>query len=73
MSATPLRPVITARNLIAFVVIDVVLFLAANMTAKNSSHPGTVSNVFWGGFLIGAAALILLAVVALVRKLPAAR
>jgi hypothetical protein len=73
MSATSPNPIITRRNLIGFVVIDVVLFFAANMTAKNSSHPGTLSNIFWGAFLIGAALLIVLAVITVIRKLQVAR
>jgi hypothetical protein len=73
MSAISQDHGITRRNLIGFVVIEVVLFFAANMTAKNSSHPGTLSNIFWGAFLIGAALLIVLAVITVIRKLQAAR
>jgi hypothetical protein len=60
--------VVSRRTWIGFVVTDVVLFLLANVTAKNSSHPGTVSNIFWVAFLIGTALLIVLAVVAVVRS-----
>ena len=56
---------------IAFVVTDVVLFLLANVTAKNASHPGTVSNIFWVAFLIGTALLLMLAVVVVVRRVSA--
>lgn len=41
-----------------FIVALVVLLLRANVTAKNSTHPGTVSNIFWFAFLIGVVALI---------------
>lgn len=60
---------LSRRTWIGLVVADAVLFLIANMTAGNSHHPGTVSNVFWGAFLIGTALLIVSAVVTLVRSL----
>jgi choline-glycine betaine transporter len=57
------------RTWIGLVVADAVLFLIANVTTKNSHHPGTVSNVFWVAFLIGTALLILLAIVAVIQRL----
>jgi hypothetical protein len=67
------RTPISRRAWIGFVVADVVLFLLANVTAKNSSHPGTLSNVFFVAFVIGLALLIVLAVLATVqaRRRPA--
>jgi MYXO-CTERM domain-containing protein len=59
---------ISRRNWIAYVAIDVALFLIASFTAKNAHDPGTFSNIAWGGFMIGAAALIALAVVTLIRR-----
>jgi hypothetical protein len=56
------------RAWIGFVVADVVLFLLANLTAKNSSHPGTLSNVFFVAFVIGTALLIALAVLTIVQS-----
>jgi hypothetical protein len=73
MSANPPRPVITRWKLLGFVAIELVLFSLANVTAKNGSHPGTVSNVFWGAFLIGAGLLIVAALMTLVRRRQAAR
>jgi len=35
------------RNLLVLLVVEVVLFVLAGVTSKNSSHPGTVSNAFW--------------------------
>jgi hypothetical protein len=59
-------------TLISLFVLDVALFALAAVTSKTSSHPGTVSNVFWGAFLVGVALLIVLGIVALVRsRLPA--
>ena len=55
------------RNWIGAVVADVVLFVLANLTAKNSSHPGTASNVFFIAFVIGAVLLIALAIATAVR------
>jgi hypothetical protein len=46
----------------------VVLFVLANLTAKNSSHPGTASNVFFAAFVIGAVLLITLAITAVVKS-----
>jgi hypothetical protein len=62
------RTPISRRAWIGFVVADVVLFLLANVTAKNSSHPGTLSNVFFVAFVIGLALLIVLAVLATVQS-----
>lgn len=56
------------RAWIGFVVADVVLFLLANLRAKNSSHPGTLSNVFFVAFVIGTALLIALAVLTIVQS-----
>jgi lipid-A-disaccharide synthase-like uncharacterized protein len=68
MSANPPHLVITRWKLIGFVAAELVLFLLANVTAKNSSHPGAVSNVFWVAFLVGAAILIVVALMTLVRR-----
>ena len=62
------RTPISRRAWICFVAADVVLFLLANVTAKNSSHPGTLSNVFFVAFVIGLALLIVLAVLATVQS-----
>jgi hypothetical protein len=62
------RTPISRRAWIGFVAADVVLFLLANVTAKNSSHPGTLSNVFFVAFVIGLALLIVLAVLATVQS-----
>jgi hypothetical protein len=56
------------RTWVGLVVADVVLFVLAGVTSKNSSHPGTVSNIFWFAFLIGTALLIVIAVVSLVQS-----
>jgi hypothetical protein len=55
------------RAWIGFVVSDLALFLLANVTAKDSSHPGTLSNVFFVAFVIGTALLIVLVVLTLVQ------
>ena len=62
------RTPISRRAWIGCVVADVVLFLLANLTAKNSSHPGTLSNVFFVAFVIGTALLIALAVLTTVQS-----
>jgi hypothetical protein len=59
---------VSRRHLIGLLVIEVALFVVSGVTAKNSNHPGTVSNVFWVIFLIGILVLIVLVVVALVQS-----
>lgn len=64
-----LRPMILRRrNLLALFVVEVVLFVLAGVTSKTSSHPGTVSNVFWGVFLVGVVLLVVLVVATLVQS-----
>lgn len=59
---------LSRRAWIVLVVADVLLFVLANLTAKNSSHPGTASNVFFVAFVIGAVLLITLAIASLVKS-----
>ena len=56
------------RTWIGLTAAEVVLFALANLTAKSSSHPGTVSNVFFVAFVIGAVLLIALAIATVVRS-----
>jgi MYXO-CTERM domain-containing protein len=56
------------RNAVALAVTDLVLFLIANVTAKYSSHPGTVSNIAFVAFFIGLLLLIALGAAALIRR-----
>lgn len=56
------------RNWISLVVADVVLFVLANLTAKTSSHPGTVSNAFFIAFVTGAVLLIALAIATVITS-----
>ncbi len=58
---------LTRRNWIGLVAADVVSFVLANLTANSSSHPGTVSNVFFIAFVIGAVLLITLAIATVIR------
>ena len=59
---------LSRRTWIVLVVADVVLFALANLTAKNSSHPGTASNVFFVAFVIGAVLLIALAIATVLKS-----
>jgi uncharacterized membrane protein YhaH (DUF805 family) len=59
--------VLRRRNLLVLFVVEVVLFVLAGVTSKNSSHPGTVSNVFWGVFLVGVVVLVVLAIAIVVQ------
>jgi hypothetical protein len=59
---------LTRRNLIGLLVLDVVLFFLANVFSKSNKHPGTLSNVCWFAFLIGAALFVVLTLVALIQS-----
>jgi len=61
--------ILRRRNVLALFVVEVVLFVLAGVTSKTNSHPGTVSNVFWGVFLVGVVLLVLLVVATLVQSL----
>lgn len=56
------------RTWIGGLATDVVLFVLANLTAKNSSHPGAASNIFFIAFVIGAVLLIAVAIVTAVKS-----
>jgi hypothetical protein len=59
--------VATSRNgWIIAAVVEVALFVAANLTAKSSSYPGTVSNVFFITFIAGLALALLLGAATLI-------
>ncbi|HEY1511539.1 MAG TPA: hypothetical protein VGF93_21200 [Solirubrobacteraceae bacterium] len=69
MSDTAASPTaLSRRTWLGLVLADVVLFVLANLTANNSSHPGTVSNILFVAFVIGTALLIALAVVTMVKS-----
>ncbi len=59
---------LSRRRWIGLVAVEVVLFVLANITAKNSSNPGTVSNVFFVASVIGAVLLIALALITVVKS-----
>jgi len=63
---------LSRRTWIGLILTDVLLFVVANLTAKNSSHPGAVSNVFFIAFVIGAVLLIALAIASVIRSRPGA-
>ncbi len=52
-------------NLVALLMVDIALFVMAELTYKSAKHPGTVSNIAWYAFLIGAATLVVLVIVAI--------
>ena len=58
--------VLRRRNVLVLFVIEVVLFVLAGVTSKTNHHPGTVSNVLWGAFLVGVVLLVLLVIATLV-------
>jgi hypothetical protein len=64
--------VLSRRNLIALAVANVVIFVLSNVVAKNSRHPGTASEVLWVIFLLGVLALVVLGILAMVRRRRAA-
>ncbi len=60
--------IVSHRNLVALLVVDLALFAIAELTYENSKHPGTVSNIAWYAFLIGAASLVVLAILAIIPR-----
>jgi uncharacterized integral membrane protein len=68
MSINSSRLSLTRNAWIAYLLVEVALFLLANLTAKNSSHPGTVSNFFFGAFIAGLVLAVLLGASELVRS-----
>ncbi len=68
MSLNPSRLAIGRTGWMLYVIVEVALFLTANLTAKNSSHPGTVSNVFFITFIVGLVMGLLFAAATLIRQ-----
>ena len=58
---------LSRRTWIGLVIADVVLFVLANLTAENSSQPGTASNAFFIASVIGAVLLITLAIASVIK------
>ncbi len=73
MSANPNQPMMARHTLIAFVLIEIVLFVIANVTAKTSSNPGLVSQITWWAFVIGVVAVVVTGLTRLVRSRRTAR
>jgi hypothetical protein len=67
-SADPRQIIASHRNLVALLVIDLALFAIAELTYQNAKHPGTVSNIAWYAFLIGAASLVVLVILAIMPR-----
>ncbi len=56
------------RSVITVAAIVAALFVTANLTAKNSSHPGTVSNIAFVASVLGAVLLAVIATAALIQR-----
>jgi high-affinity Fe2+/Pb2+ permease len=56
------------RHVLSLALLEVVLFVIAGVTSKSNKHPGTVSNIFWFAFLIGAVVVIVLALTVVVQS-----
>lgn len=64
-----LRQIIAShRNLVALLVANLALFAIAELTYQNTKQPGTVSNIAWYLFLIGAASLVILVILAIMPR-----
>jgi len=68
MSLNPSRLAISRTGWILYAIVEVALFAGANLAAKNSSHPGTVSNVFFITFIVGLVAALLLGTATLIQR-----
>lgn len=55
------------RKLLGLAALTAGFFLASGWTAQSREHSGTVSNVLWMDFLLGALLLIVLVAIAAVR------
>lgn len=64
---------ISRTGWIIYALVEVVLFVVANVTAKNASHPGTVSQAFFLPFVAGLVLAVVLALATLVRQRRTAR
>ena len=73
MSLNPTRVAISRTGWILYAIVEIALFVTANLTAKNSSHPGTLSNLFFITFIVGLVLALALGVAAIVRQRRAAR
>jgi F420-0:gamma-glutamyl ligase-like protein len=73
MSLNPSRVAISRTGWMLYAIVEVALFIGANFTAKNSSHPGTVSNVFFITFIVGLVLAVLLGAATLIRQRSAMR
>ncbi len=68
MSLNPSRIGLGRNTWIVYLLVEIALFLAANITAKSTGHPGTVSNVFFVTFIVGLVVAAMLGVTMLVRS-----
>lgn len=68
MSLNPTRVAISRTGWIVYAIVEIALFVTANLTAKNSSHPGTLSNIFFITFIVGLAVALLLGAATLIRQ-----
>lgn len=57
------------RKLLGLAALDAGFFFVSGWTARSHEHSGTLSNVLWIDFLLGALLLIVLAAVAALRVL----
>ncbi|MEO6857503.1 MAG: hypothetical protein ABI323_02810 [Solirubrobacteraceae bacterium] len=56
------------RSVVAVALMVAALFVIANLTAKNSSHPGTVSNIAFVAFVLCALLLVGIGAGALIQS-----
>ena len=68
MSVNPSRISLSRNTWIAYLLVEIGLFLVANLTAKNSNHPGTISNAFFITFIVGLVIAAVLGIATLVRS-----
>ena len=68
MSINSSRLSLTRNAWIAFLLGEAALFVTANVTAQNASHPGTVSNVFFVAFIAGLVLAVFLGATELIRS-----
>ena len=67
------RLTISRSGWVMYGIVELALFVMANVTAKNASHPGTVSQIFFFTFIVGLVLAVALGVMTLVRQRRTAR
>jgi hypothetical protein len=73
MSLNPSRLSISPAGWVTYGIVEIGLFVIANLTSKSSSHPGTVSNIAFIAFIVGLVLAVALGAATLIHQRRARR